>query len=327
MDTNKFYYGGTYHPIVIGFSAASTWTWAPALILSTDIAANKGVFGILSFVIPNILALILFAVVGKRINPTTIWDNKAVSSIYHVGYGLVELFCVIIQVTAGAVVLSSILNISYNLSILLFLGCSFVIASIGGLHSSIISNVWQQCVLIFIAIALIFIAPLQHGIQPEMGTFSCYDTVVFSLILFSGPLMTNQHWQRSERTGYLYASVLFAIPLCCMGVIGLYAGMSGDYISLSFDSQWYRLFFLILIMSGLSSTLQSSLTSIICLFGGGESLLMARLKMGVLCALALTVILGDFQIMGLWKTMGSFRVIMALGVLYGLYVKRRKNSI
>jgi len=275
--------------------------------------------------LPNILALILFAFLGKRINPISAWTHPLPVALYHAGYGLVEFFCVIIQSTAGSYIISQTIGIDYRISTLLFIGVSLLIAANGGLHSSVISNIWQHIALIVISIILVFLAPGDSG-TIHIGTFSVKDTLIFTLILFSGPIMTNQHWQRADKKGYFWSAFFFSIPLCCMGLIGLRSRMTGSYVSLSFDKKIYQLLFLLLIMSGLSSTLQSSLTSFMCLLGGKETLRNARIKMIMLCVSALVIIFGNFQIMPLWKTMGSFRVVLAIGVVFRMYVFTQRKS-
>ena len=329
MTTQEFYHGKEYNSIVIGLSAAATWTWAPALILSSDIAANKGIIGMMSFIIPNILALWLFAMIGQRMSPLTLWESPLIRSIFHLGYGAVEFFCVLIQVTAGSNVLQKAYGIPYHLSVLIFLGMALFLSYRKGLHGTIISNKYEQVCLIVFSCFLAVTAFHQQGSTVEIknGVFSLKDTILYTLILFSGPIMTNQHWQRAEKRGYLWAGILFGLPLFCIASIGLFSGVSGEYVSFQiFTSPTSKGILVLMVMSGLFSTLQSSFTSIISIFGGEETLLNARIKMSGLAFIALAIILMNINLLTLWTSMGIFRVVLAIGVLIRLYVYQRRST-
>jgi hypothetical protein len=323
----NFYYGKGYHPVVIGLSAASTWTWAPALILSTDIAANKGLWGMLSFIIPNIMALWIFAFVGIRINPTMIFNNRYIRYMYHVGFGSVEFFCVLIQVTAGANVVSKLIGWDYPIAAILFLLTGLLLASFKGLHGTIISNIFQHILLCILTIVLVGISQQTTPATINYGTFSFFDCLVYTVILCSAPIMTNQHWQRANRIGYLWAGVFFAIPLICLSILGLNAGITGQYVSLTLfaDNPLCLVLLAIVILSGLFSTLQSALTSWINLFGCKETIKNGRIKMIVLVILALIIIMANIEIITLWKTMGTVRIGFAVYLLWGLYVYKRRT--
>ena len=52
---------------VYAASTASTWIWAPALFVSSATAYYYGLIGLLTFLIPNIMCLIIFGCVSSYI--------------------------------------------------------------------------------------------------------------------------------------------------------------------------------------------------------------------------------------------------------------------
>src|SRR5207247_2369049 len=53
--------------ILGGFSIASSWIWAPALFVSIQVAYQMGLAGIFWFTLPNVIALLIFAIFAPRI--------------------------------------------------------------------------------------------------------------------------------------------------------------------------------------------------------------------------------------------------------------------
>src|ERR1700733_8724785 len=49
------------------FAVAASWIWAPALFVSTQVGYKWGYSGLFWFVVPNVLALILFAPVANHV--------------------------------------------------------------------------------------------------------------------------------------------------------------------------------------------------------------------------------------------------------------------
>lgn len=315
-----FYHGGEYSAISVGLSAAATWTWAPALILSTDIAANKGLYGILSFIIPNILALLLFSIVGMKTKAAYIFKSNIFQLLYNFGFWFVDFFCVIIQVTAGANLIKITFGFSYNLSCFIIMGLCFLYSMKGGLHYSIKTDIWQQGLLIVLSAVLFFSFYTKNiNITIKYGNFSLYDTIIYSLILFSGPIMTNQHWQRYDKNGYLWAGLFFAVPLFFLSAIGLLSNKTGSYVSLSLFPGAMSYILILAILSGLFSTLDSAFASVIWLFPAKETLNQARIRIIVLVLIASFIIFMNINLMSLWKMMGSVRIFFAAGIIWRIF--------
>src|SRR5271170_3718575 len=49
------------------FAVAASWIWAPALFVSTQVGYQWGYSGLVWFVVPNMLALVIFAPLAHRV--------------------------------------------------------------------------------------------------------------------------------------------------------------------------------------------------------------------------------------------------------------------
>ena len=229
-------------------SVAVTWVWAPALLVSSQQAFEKGLPGAFWFIIPNALALILIGTLISKLKkrmpkgftlPQFIKENlgKKNHILYISIILLVQIYSIIIHLTAILLILSPLLNISKT-SIMIILAMIFLLlASIRGIRSSFFSD-WVKFIFIFIII--LFIVPLTiylsgglssvlGGIGGTSGKFTnIFDWSVFltfgiaiSISLLSGATIDQQLWQRAfsikegkeKKAFYIGAILFFLIPL------------------------------------------------------------------------------------------------------------------
>ena len=329
MNPIKFFFGERYHPVLLGLSVAVSWTWAPALILSTDIAANSGFLGVLSFIVPNIMTLILFSYIGNRISPWELFSfgSTAIRLIYE----MVELFCIIIQATACGNILAVLFGVPYSIGVILFVLAS-VAVSMNGFHSSVLSSVYVKIIGTIIPLVLLVHTILNTTLEStsiEIGTFSLQKTLLFSAILWSGPIMTNQHWLKYDRKGHKWAALFFGIPLISLTAIGLLSGIKGEYTSLRIFTGVWGYMFGVLVLTNLSSTVQSAFSSLSTLSIVNRELNVgrARVRQIVLAVVGMSITLMNAPILILWQMMGIFRFVIALIVLWRYYVAYRKGCI
>ncbi|MEY8763367.1 MULTISPECIES: sodium:solute symporter family transporter [Clostridium] len=331
MDKKIFYFGAKYKNVVMALSIASAWTWAPALITSTDMAANKGILGVASFIIPNILALFFFGWLMQHVNKDILTasglvNNTILKNIYECSFIFVQICCIAINITAGANILKLTLGLNYYTTSLILLIVTFAYTLIGGLHYSIITDMWQQIILIIITIYLIIVALFATKTQIfKIGTFSIFDFMWYTLILFSGPIMDNQHWQRSyntqrDGTPYRYGGFFFGIPLICLSLLGAISGENGNYVSIKMFSGFNLIVLVIGIMMGLMSTLSASYSAITTLYyKNSNTLKTGRIKMLLILIAAIAVVIFNFDVTALWKTYGTIRIFFAGGVLWMVF--------
>lgn len=82
MSTNKYLVARGLNSASYAKSIASTWIWAPALFVSSQIAYQYGLSGFLMFLIPNVLTLLIFGFVCDKFD---IDFSTAVETVKKVG--------------------------------------------------------------------------------------------------------------------------------------------------------------------------------------------------------------------------------------------------
>lgn len=339
MRKEIFYFGDKYKNITMGLSIAASWTWAPALILSTDIAANSGISGMLSFIIPNILALIFFGYMQTKINPdalTSKWlfNDKIYGNFYELLMLLIQICCICIQIMAGANVLKFITNIDYKTIAIVLLLIVYLYSYKGGFHYSVITDVYQHIILILGSTLLLLVFVFNHNVEFSKINyiFNLKDCVLYSLILLSGPFMDNQHWQRSfnghrEFKPFLWSAVFFSIPLIALSLIGLLSNVRGSYVSLGLFNGFWKYLLVICILSGLFSTLDSAMASLLTLFyTEKETINHGRIKMIVGLIISYFIVSFNIEILTFWKTYGSIRIIFAFIILVKICLQNQKRK-
>src|SRR6185369_2569952 len=106
-----------------GFSIASSWIWAPALFVSVQTAYQMGLAGIFWFTLPNILALLIFALFAPRIRARLPegytftqyikyrLESNRVHKVFLFPYFFYQLMAVVVQLFAGGSLLSLLTGI------------------------------------------------------------------------------------------------------------------------------------------------------------------------------------------------------------------------
>lgn len=229
-------------------SVAVTWVWAPALLVSSQQAFEKGLPGIFWFIIPNTLALILIGTLIPKLKermpdgftlPEFIKKNLGKKNhILYIGIILlVQIYSIIIHLTAILLILSPIINLSKSAIIMILSIIFLLLASIRGIRSSIFSDLVK---FIFIFVIILFIIPLTIYFSGGLSTLflglggingqytNIFDLNVFltfgiaiSISLLSGATIDQQLWQRAfsikkgeeKKAFYLGAIIFFLIPL------------------------------------------------------------------------------------------------------------------
>ncbi len=205
----------------MAFSIASSWIWAPALIISAQKGFTHGLFGTLSFLIPNFITLIIFGILINKITQKSSseftftkiilehYKSRRLYYIYLFQHITLQVCCLAVQILAA----SKILNTYFHLS---FLETSFVLTLISmsyiyifGLYASIISDYLK---LIFLILLLIIICPLI--------IYKNYSQMNFSIFFWG---MTNKSHQFLDKSN-LRLLLDFTIP----ATIGLISGPFGD---------------------------------------------------------------------------------------------------
>ncbi len=220
------------------FSIAAAWIWSPALFVSSQVAAERGVGGLFWFVLPNALALVFFGWVAYPLilqYPRGFTLARFMSKyglrtkfLYMVMMMAIQVCAIAIQILGAGQALEMVTGINYT-KLALGLGVLFVLlASINGLRTITFFNVLHLATLIGVGVVAL------HGIENVDWSWGSQDVFVqfglqATLVLFAGPLADQQYWQRAFalrdkhniRRAFTLAALLFAIVPTTFGILGL----------------------------------------------------------------------------------------------------------
>ncbi len=242
-------------------SVAAAWIWAPALFVASQKAYEQGVAGLFWFVFPNSLALILFAFLAKRMrkifkNGFTLPEYMQVRfgdkfrSLYVIAIFIIQIYSVILQVTAALLLLNILTGIDKNILILILGTIILSLSVIAGFRSSLAADSIKATFIFLVGV--IFIPWALHdsggavnilnGISGATGNFgSIFDRniilafgIPISISLLSGVVIDQQQWQRafaikeeSVKKSFVLGAVLFSFVPILLGLLGFAAAGSG----------------------------------------------------------------------------------------------------
>ncbi len=293
-----------------GPSIASSWIWAGALLVSTQMAYEKGLAGIFWFTLPNILALVVFALLGPRIRrkfdlgytlPEYIHARLAsgrVHAVYLIPFFFGQLLAITFNAFAGGALVSLLTGIPPTVVMPMLVGIALAYTLVSGLEASIVTD-FVQLVLIIVGMLSIVVPAVvvaggvpavAAGIRGIHGTVNVLDRdialsfgVVTSIGLVSQTITGQQFWQRAFalRRGhvakaFLFGAFLFALVPIGLSLLGflaanprlgiaLPAGADPSLIGVLTVNRLLRgssaVIFMIVLLSGLSSTIDSSMSA------------------------------------------------------------------
>lgn len=292
-------------------SMAVSWIWAPAIFICSMQAYNQGIPGIFWFTFPNILTFFVFvpfaiALRKKFPNGYTISqvfklrfnDSRAHSASLVISFGY-QLGAIIINCVAGATLLSLLSGIPYHLGVILMGSLALSYSLISGLRASVMSDVIQMALVVFIALIIVPWAIYEIGglsiLADGIGGFSgkynnLFDSevaytfgIATTIGLISGPVADQMFSQRAFAARkdsisriFIYAGLLFGIVpiiLSALGFIGASAVQSnlfqvndpqmvGPIVIQNLLPHWVLGMFAIMAFAGLTSTLDSAFTAV-----------------------------------------------------------------
>jgi len=371
----NWFFGGT--------SIAASWIWAPALFISVQLAYEKGIAGIFWFVLPNMIALAIFSILGPKIRnqfsegytlPEFIKHRLGwkVHKVYLFPYFFYQLMAVTVQLFAGGSLISLLTGISLTsiMPILALIALTYTLIS--GLQASIITDFVQMSIIVLAGIVILPYTwltaggwgAIKSGFGGLVGVTNIFDPgiafslgIVTSIGLIAGAIADQQYWQRSfaiKRThlfkAFIFGALLFGIVPLALSSLGFIAanpalginlpeGIDASMIGVQTVSvllpQWAVLLFVIMLLAGLSSTLDSGLSAASSLWvtdiskskNDKESIKSARYAMtgmatlGLLIAMAVAYIPG-FGLFHLWWVFNTIAATIVVPTVLCLYWKK-----
>ena len=247
--------GRELDPVTIGFSAASSWITASALLLATGLFLFMGVSSIWIWVFPNIAALILVAAISGRIKNIPALTQPELMEIRYdpMIRGPVALAVTIMMILFSVVdfigfklVLGTFFGVEPLYAILIMAASVAVYVSIGGFRAVVRTDILQYVLLAGLAIFVAFIAtrmPVSEGISLSSAAAALgpdwwnpfvsgmllpaglLTVLILQMALLPGWVAEQDPWQkiwaardeRSAKHGLILGAALLALVyLCCL---------------------------------------------------------------------------------------------------------------
>lgn len=247
----------------------SHWFWAIAIFVSPAVAYNWGIIGLLWFVIPNALSLVVVGLLSRKIRNdypegyslTEIIQTKygfKITSFYYLMYLIIALAGILLGFTALFKFFSFMDTtdfISPIYMVLIFGLITLVFSAVGGIRTSIFTGSIQTVgwilflVFVFSSITLDSSSFLTSNGKNQLTTifdikFLTTYAIAFLVTIIVGATSHGMMWQKAFSMpkenilpSYSIAAVIFATMVFMMGSLGLYAFDSGLTIKTPDTSQ------------------------------------------------------------------------------------------
>ena len=336
--------------ITYALSIAATWVWAPAIFVASSMGYYNGIYGLLWFIVPNVLTLIIFGYVAQyAVNKNHIDNCVNVGDILsdfpeqrklHVIVSAILLcsstcvqFVGLYELTRYFCNDITIAQTSIAISILCFL-----YTRNDGIRICIVTDAWKYIIILGIVFSLLYFKEIPKdavifGIKnPSFVDITLSFGLTSTIGLLSAPYVDNTFWQRvfsidKDRIFkvFLYAAVLFSIVPIGFGAIGI---MSAHEViedwNIMFAYSDSHIFLVVLgasIFLALIATLDSNICAIQSLFRGRKYVELIMLIGSIsVCILVKPSIIDLFLIYG---TIRTSMCIPTLLVIYERYDKKR----
>ncbi len=372
----NWFFGGT--------SIAASWIWAPALFISVQLAYQSGMAGIFWFTFPNIIALVIFALLAPKIRkkmpegytlPQYIryrLKSEKAHKVYLFPYFFYQIMAVTVQIFAGGSLIYLLTGIPLVIIMPILLAIALVYTYISGLEASIITDFVQMAMILIIgAIILPFTwvaaggtSAISTGLGGLAGVRNIFNPgiafslgIVTAIGLIAGAISDQQYWQRAfaiKKThlvkAFIFGALLFGIAPIALSTLGFLAAnpvlgitlaegvdvsMIGVQVVATLLPSWAVFLFVVMLLAGLSSTLDSGLsaasslwvTDVVKPINDYEAIKSARRSMlgisivGLFIALAV-VYIPQFGLFHLWWVFNTIAACVVVPTILSLYWSR-----
>lgn len=298
--------------------------------------------------------------------------SRKVHKLYLIPYFFYQIMAVTVQLFAGGSLVSLLTDIPLVrvMPILALIALTYTLIS--GLKASVITDFVQLAMIFFIGVIILPMvlssvggsATITGNLVGIDGTTDIFDPgvafsfgIVTSIGLIAGAISDQQYWQRSFaikkkhlRSAFIFGAVLFGIVPLALSTLGFIAadstigvalpeGVDVSMIGVQTVSHllptWAVFLFIVMLMAGLSSTLDSGLSAASSLWttdvtknsSGRDAIVSARYAMvgiatvGLLIAMAALYIPG-FGLKHLWWTFNTIAACVVIPTVLSLYWDR-----
>jgi urea-proton symporter len=223
------------------------------------------------------------------------FESKSLHRVYLIPYIWYQVMAVTVQIFVGGLMLNFLTGIPLNIVMVLLLATGLSYSLISGLRASVVTDFIQMA---FILVGLAIVIPwvlsvagidaVAKGLGGMIGTTNVFDPrvaisfgVVTSIGLIAGAISDQQYWQRSfairQRDlvpAFVWGGIMFGIVPLALSVLGFLAAnpdmnipvpagtglpMIGISTVVTLLPTAAAIFFVIMLLAGLASTLDSAL--------------------------------------------------------------------
>ncbi len=225
------------------------------------------------------------------------YKSKNIRNVYLFQLSSLSALSTAVQLLAGGKVLSMITGLSFPLIVVILALIGYGCSAFSGIKGSIVTDAFQFIVIAGTVVGLVIYLLHNNGVKPLINGISgisheyghLFDKQGISVFLgfglssaiglLSGPFGDQAFWQRAfsaekskVKKSFILGALLFAIVPMSIGVIGFIAAGQGfitsDVGNLTFHyinsvfPDWVMILFVIMMLSGLLSTVDSNLCAI-----------------------------------------------------------------
>jgi len=272
-------------------SLAATWIWAPALFVSSGKGYNDGIVGLLLFLVPNILTLIIYGKLSTLFPDTGFTLDAFIHTkkqyILHKLISLVVLICSsCVQFLGICLLLETLFNIPRYIICILVSLIALLLVGKKGLKGSIISDFYKYLIM-FIGVVYFLYTQDWSGLTTTFLTSQKFilgnsTTPALTQILYFGiptaigllfaPYVDHTFISRTLSIDknkrfsiYALSGLAFGIIPLCFGLIGILANsnniLNWQLWSLAISTSSTAIL-LIVVLAALISTLDSNLCAL-----------------------------------------------------------------
>ena len=223
------------------------------------------------------------------------FGSQKLHTAYMVPYIWYQIMAICVQIFVGGMMLNFLTGIPLNVVMVLLLGVGLSYSLISGLRASIVTDFLQMA---FIIIGGIIVLPwvvsaagpgaISGGLGGLAGKTNIFDPgiafsfgIVTSIGLIAGAICDQQYWQRSFaikpghlKRSFVWGGLLFGVVPIALSILGFIAANPDMGISLPEGTGlpmigiatvvkllpvWASVFFVVMLLAGLCSTLDSAL--------------------------------------------------------------------
>lgn len=293
-------------------SMAVSWIWAPAVFICSLQAYTQGLPGVFWFTVPNILTFFVFAIFAVRMRKE-LPDGYTILDVFrhkfpgtksaHFGAMIVafgyQLGAIIINCVAGATLINLLSGIPFTSGVLLMGGLALSYSLISGLRASVISDVAQMLMILFIALIVVpwsisaagGFGALSDGFGGVSGEYrNIFDGsvaytfgIAMTLGLISGPVADQMFSQRAFAAKknalvkiFVIGGLLFGLVPITLSLLGFLGASGVEQKLFSVDDpqmvgpvvvgfylpKWALSMFAVMAFAGLTSTLDSAFSAV-----------------------------------------------------------------